>query len=602
VSITPGGPALQSALVRFPTSTGRRWLSFDDPVEIITAWDIDEVIPALRRIEAATGQEGLWAAGMLSYDASPAFDPALRTHRHPDVPLLAFGLFRRAIRSRGPAGMRFTLGDLQPSENESQHATALSAIRELIASGDTYQVNHTLRLTADFTGDPLSLFEALCRAQQADHLAYLDLGSAAIASASPELLFTLEPKTNADSGSSTIVSRPMKGTRPRHPVPAMDADLAIELFTSEKDRAENTMIVDMMRNDIGRIATVGTLAVPSLHTIESYPTVHQMTSTVTAETDAGLTDILRAVFPAASITGAPKFRTSQIIADTEGTPRGVYCGSVGVISPTGVAEFNVMIRTAWIDRTTGRLEYGVGGGIVWDSEPSAEYQEAMDKAKVMERVKEPMRLLETLAWHPKTGPTLLDLHVERLARSAQHFGFDVDLNEVRRALESFDANESTKLRLLVSSDGAIDLESSPIGPRAPEPMALPLDTHPVDRSNEYLFHKTTQRQRYETAKARFPDASDVLLWNESGELTETTRGNIVVELDGQPFTPPVSSGLLAGTFRADLLAQNQVTEQTITFADLERATAVWMINSVRGWVTVEHEALKTAARDLVAAH
>jgi para-aminobenzoate synthetase/4-amino-4-deoxychorismate lyase len=381
----------------------------------------------------------------------------------------------------------------------------------------------------------------------------------------------------------------MKGTRPRHPDPTIDRDLAEELISSEKDRAENTMIVDMARNDLGRVADVGSVDTTALHTIESYPTVHQLTSTVVADTDASIAEIFAATFPGASITGAPKIATSRLITELETSPRGIYTGAVGLIEPGGDAEFNIAIRTAWVDRRTGLATYGVGGGIVWDSNETAEWEEAHDKARVLHRATRPFRLLETLGWDPGAGPILLDRHLHRLGESAAHFGFDCDIEEVRRRLGAVRADTARRIRVLLAPDGALEVQV--LDPPVPgnDPWLLALDSFPVASDDEFLRHKTTRRDRYDEARARFPDADDVVLWNERGEVTETTIANLVVETDGEALTPAASSGLLPGTLRAELLANRRIREAVLTLDDLHRADKIWAINSLRGWVPAKFE-------------
>lgn len=537
---------------------------------------LSDVDPTIDAVEAAAKQ-GLWLVGFVSYDAAPAFDEALCSLRDRTAPLAAFAAFGEPHPSRGPAGRAFSTSDWTPDTDQRGFEAAVESIRELIAAGETYQVNYTMRLNCDFWGDPEGLFAALCRAQRADHLAFLDFGEFEVCSASPEQLISRR--------GSSVTTRPMKGTRPRHPDPKIDRLLADELVRSEKDRAENTMIVDMARNDLGRVAEIGSVRVAKLHTVESYPTVHQLTSTITAESGANLRELLGAIFPGASITGAPKVAASRVIAGLEAAPRGVYTGSVGVVEPGGDAEFNIAIRTAWIDQRIGRAVYGVGGGIVWDSVPTLEWHEAHDKARVLHRATRPLRLLETLAWEPGAGPILLDRHLRRLTGCAEHFGFDVDPGEVRRRLDAIRADTAQRVRVLVSADGAVEVQVTEMAPpTANQIWMIAIDTLPVSSGDEFLRFKTTRRDRYEQALARHPDADDVLLWNERGELTETTVANLVLEIDGVALTPADSSGLLPGTLRAELLANRRIREATLTLADLDRADAVWLINSVRGWI------------------
>jgi para-aminobenzoate synthetase/4-amino-4-deoxychorismate lyase len=379
----------------------------------------------------------------------------------------------------------------------------------------------------------------------------------------------------------------MKGTRPRHPDPTQDRALVEELFRSEKDRAENTMIVDMSRNDLSRIARPGTVKVPRMHHIETYPTVHQMVSSVTAETDSSLMEVLSAAFPAASITGAPKVATTRIIASLEQEARGVYTGAIGHVAPGGSFELNVAIRTAWVDRRKGTVVYGVGGGIVWDSDPAAEWREAMAKARILARAESDLRLLESMAWNPEGGVFLLDRHIERLERTAAHFGFRIDAEEVRRLLDTQRAQTPCSLRLLVDPDGTLELLSSDLPAPFDETVHVVFDDRPVESGDEFLAHKTTRRHRYDEARMRRPDVFDVVLWNERGEVTESTIANVVVEVDGAFVTPPTTSGLLPGTLRAELLATGRIAERVLTPSEMERATRVWLINSVRGWIPIQ---------------
>jgi para-aminobenzoate synthetase/4-amino-4-deoxychorismate lyase len=572
---------VQRALLRHATPQGRRWVAFADPIEQFVAERHEEVRSVLHEAEAAA-VAGHWVVGFVSYDAGPAFDAAIRAHRDPGTPLVAMASFAEARPSRGPAGRPFSAGEWQPSDTQERFETAVRRIREQIGAGETYQVNYTMRLDADFDGDPEGLFSALCRAQRADHLVFVDLGDAAVCSASPELFVRRVGRQ--------VETRPMKGTRPRHPDPVVDRDLAEELLASEKDRAENTMIVDMARNDLGRIAEVGTVRTTALHTVESYPTVHQLTSTVVADTDASLGELFAATFPGASITGAPKVATSRIITELEDRPRGVYTGAVGLIEPGGDAEFNIAIRTAWVDRRAGRATYGVGGGIVWDSDPTEEWNEAHDKARVLHRATRPFRLLETLGWDPGAGPILLDRHLHRLAESAAHFGFDCDIDEVKRRLGAIRADTPRRLRVLLAADGALEVQELDPPGATNDAWSLVLDTLPVSSDDEFLRHKTTRRDRYDEARARFPKADDVVLWNERGEVTETTVANLVLEVDGEAITPATTSGLLPGTLRAELLANRRIREAVVQLDDLHAAERIWLINSLRGWIpaTLSH--------------
>ena len=582
--MTNPSTSLSSALVRH--GEARHWLEFDNPTESRTIWELDEVIDALSAAEAAA-RKGSWVVGMLSYDAGPAFDPAVTSQRDPTTPLLALATFDDAAPSDGPRVAAFEISEWEPDQDFAQYSNALETVRELIRAGETYQVNYTMRRHATFWGSAEGLFAALSRAQEAEHDAFLHFGTHALCSASPELFFT--------KAGSTFLSKPMKGTRPRHFDPELDAELASELTTSLKDRAENIMIVDMVRNDLGRIAEPGTVHVPHLLDIEHYPTVHTMTSTVVAESSAGLVEALQALYPVASITGAPKYRTTEIIADLEASPRGAYCGSVFVLSPDGRWEFNVIIRSVWLDLVNGRGTYGVGGGIVWDSNPAKEWDEANHKSRVLARAGKPLRLLETMAWTPEGGVSLRQRHINRLLAAGDHFDIHVDMDEVMDLLNTVRSDTPLKLRLLIDAAGGPELQVGPMPAENGDTRRLPIDTEPTDPFDEFLVFKTTIRNRYDDAMARFPDAPDVILWNRRGELTETCIANLVLELDGELVTPHHQSGLLPGTLREELLERGQLTERVLTIDDLHRASRVWTINSVRGWDLVGLEAAEEHA-------
>ncbi len=570
--------AVRTALLQFPVDGERRWLSFGAPRRTIVADELRGVPSAMAEAEQAAA-DGSWVVGMVSYDAGPAFDEAIRAARLRRCPLVSFGVFDAPRPTAGPTATGgYHVGPWVPNRSRPAHLTAIRTIRELIAAGETYQVNHTLRLRSPFRGDPLGLFGDLVRAQRADHAAYLDLGDRAVCSASPELFVRREGRR--------LTSKPMKGTIGRHPDPGFDALAAEHLARSEKDLAENTMIVDMVRNDLSRIADPRSVRVPALHTVETYPTLHTMTSTVVADSDAGPAEVFAALFPAASITGAPKVRTTEVIEALEGDGRGVYTGAVGAMAPDGTMEFNIAIRTVWVDRDRGTAEYGVGGGIVWDSDPAEEWLEVEHKSRVLGRARSDFRLLETMAWSPEGGVALRDRHLARMADSARHFGFEFDAARIDELLEGLTAAGPLRLRLLGAPDGGVELEVA----EAPEPVTdswdVPVDVVPVPRGHEFLFHKTTVREVYDDARARFPGAPDVLLFNEVGELTETTIGNLVLDLDGVLVTPPVSCGLLPGTMRAELLATGTVVERVLVRSDLDRAARAWMVNSLRGWVPI----------------
>ncbi len=549
-------------------------MRFEDPIETVTVWELEGVLDALQKAEDATAA-GHWVVGLLSYDAGPAFDPAVVSQRDEATPLLAYGIFTSGTPSDGPLDGPFEISEWTPDQSEADYSKSIDAVREYIRSGETYQVNYTVRRNATFWGSAEGLFASLSRAQRAKHDAFLHFGTHALCSASPELFFTRD--------GDILSSRPMKGTRPRHFDPVVDRAIVDDLQSSLKDRAENVMIVDMVRNDLGRIAEVGSVNVPKLLEVEHYPTVHTMTSTVDAVSKVGLVEALQALYPVASITGAPKYRTTEIISELEHTPRGAYCGSVFALSPDGRWEFNVVIRSVWLDLENGQGTYGVGGGIVWDSEAKNEWEETEHKSRVLARAGKPLRLLETMAWTPDAGISLRQRHINRLLSAGDHFNIHVDMDIVMDLLNTVRSDTPVKLRLLIDAAGVPELQIGPLPPDGDEPRTLPIDTEPTDPYDEFLVYKTTIRNRYDDALERFPDAPDVILWNRRGELTETCIANLVLDLDGALVTPHHSSGLLPGTLREELLDRGQLVEKLLTLDDLQRADKVWTINSVRGW-------------------
>jgi para-aminobenzoate synthetase/4-amino-4-deoxychorismate lyase len=560
------------------------WWRFRDARDVVVATRIEEVLPALQNVERRVEREHLWAAGFIAYEAGPAFDVAIRSRPPGSMPLLWMSLFpepRLVQLPERPAQAEVRRYAWKPSVERNEYERAIARIRELIAAGDTYQVNYTLRLLAPAVEEPQALFLRMVAANRPLHAAYLDCGRFAVCSASPELFFRLEK--------GALVSRPMKGTAGRGLWLEQDKAKGAELAASQKNRAENTMIVDMVRNDVSRVSQTGSVRVAQLFELERYPTLWQMTSTVTARSTASTCDILQALFPPASITGAPKIRATQIIADLEPAARGVYTGCIGYLAPGRRAKFNVAIRTAIVDRVAGNVEYGVGGGIVWDSTSQSEYEECLLKARIVTDTPPPFALLETLLWEPGSGWFLLDEHLRRLAESADYFDARVDIPSVRERLDTlartFDAMPQ-RVRLIVARNGSASCDAAPLTDPGTR-VRLALAAAPIDPGDPFLYNKTTHRKVYEEAKAARPDCDDVVLWNGRGEATETTIANLVVERDGRRITPPVECGLLPGVFRAYLLVRGEIAEARVTLDELRRASRIWTINSVRKWREAE---------------
>jgi para-aminobenzoate synthetase/4-amino-4-deoxychorismate lyase len=426
-------------------------------------------------------------------------------------------------------------------------------------------------MEAELTGSPESLFSAMLRAQPECYGSFIDLGESQILSVSPELFLR--------SDGTRVITKPMKGTAPRGRSTVEDLEIRDRLLRSEKERAGNLMIVDMLRNDLGRVARSGTVTVSELMQPERHPTVWQLTSTVQAELESGtgLAELYTAVFPCGSVTGAPKRSTMEIISMLETEPRGVYCGAIGYLAPGGTsAEFAVAIRTGIVE--DNRFTYHVGGGITYDSLAASEYDECLLKALVVTDHREPPDLIETMRYVRGEGIPLLQDHIERLAGSAAYWGIDLDPALVGEALSAVEGADELRVRLVLHSDGSVSVTSVPM-PVWDEPVGLAVSNTRVDPSNPYWFHKTADRSRYPFSD----DDSEALLVNLDGEVTETNRSNLMAHLDGRWVTPPVTAGLLPGVARARAIVEREVTEQSLTVDDLRRAEELAVTNAVRGW-------------------
>lgn len=532
----------------------------------------------LAEAEAAAGA-GLWVAGFVAYEAAPAFDPALRvaSRGHGSLPLAWFTAFRHR-RATDPPTPRVaaTPPRWTSAMTAEEHAIAVARIRELIAAGTTYQVNLTTQLRSR-VDDPNRLYGQMLAAQPGRFGALLTFPSHAVVSASPELFF----ETRGDR----IVTRPMKGTARRGRWPDEDDDAGRDLRASPKERAENVMVVDLIRNDLGRIATVGSVAVDELFTVEGYPTVWQMTSTVSARLRPATTlgDVFTALFPSGSVTGTPKVSAMAAIAELEALPRGVYCGSVGFIEPgPGLrARFSVAIRTAVVDRRAHAACFGSGGGITWSSNPASEWAELVAKTELLHRGAAAGGLIETMRRHDGDTILNLDRHLARLARSARVLGIPLDPDLARAAALRSDG--PGRLRLRLEPDGRLTSTVTDLPAADRRAVRLALLEHAVSSEDRLLFHKLTDRSRYERwLGQRPPGVDDVILTNERDEVTETTIANLAVGRDGRWWTPPLSSGLLPGVERGRLVDAGVLGERVIHAAEL-RGASLALISSLRGW-------------------
>ncbi len=554
--------------------SGDGWLHFREPDRVVGADRPGTVGPALAEVERLTRDSGLHAVGFVTYEAGAAF--GLATHPPiDDLPLAWFALFdpAKVVRlAAPPPGESYELGALAPSMRRTAFAQAFEEIKTRLAEGDTYQVNFTFQMSGRFDGDAASLFCDLVEAQQGRHSAFIRIGDWAICSASPESFFAID--------GVNIKARPMKGTARRGRTLDEDRQASDNLRESAKQRAENVMIVDMIRNDLGRVAEVGSVEVLELCRTERYPTLWQMTSLVSARSTASLDALFAAMHPSASVTGAPKVRTMEILTALEHGPRGVYTGAIGQVPPDGNASFNVAIRTAVVDEAAHTISFGIGSGIVWDSDADAEYDECLLKGAVLGRRREQFELLETLRWTPDGGYFLKARHLDRLVGSAEYFGIPVDWDQLSRALDNAasGATSALRVRLLVNRQGSPRAEHTPLVP-SEGPLRVRFAAEAIDPHEVWLFHKTTNRATYARAREG-QDCDEVLLWNPRREVTEATTANLVVEIDGQKVTPPIECGLLAGTYRAEMLARGDVSERVVTIDDLRSAGRFWLVNSV----------------------
>jgi para-aminobenzoate synthetase / 4-amino-4-deoxychorismate lyase len=555
-----------------------RLLIFDQPRRLLVALRPEEVQDCLRQADDALAG-GNHVAGYISYEAALGLDKAFETSRTYLMPLLWLGVFSAPISSDGPDSHVLSpslqwRAELTPEE----YRATIGSIRSQIASGSTYQANFTFRLSSSYTGDPWELFSFLYHNQPSTCCMYIDTGRWSICSASPELFFALD--------GSTLTVRPMKGTLRRGRWPDEDERFARQLQLSEKDRAENLMIVDMMRNDLGRICDLGSVQARRLFEVERHPTLFQMTSTVTGSTNALFSEIVSALFPCASVTGAPKIETMRILARTERSPREVYTGSMGYITPARQARFNVAIRTVVVDKRAGTAHCGIGSGITWDSSSEQEYHECLLKIRFTEQNRSVFQLLETFRWNPDSGFALLGLHFARLEQSARFFDFrfsrDHALSTLHAAVQNV-ARLPMKVRLSLSVSGALTVNAAPLeSDPLPVPALVRFADSPVDREDAKLFHKTTDRELYRHLLGSAPDCYDVLLWNGEAFVTELTRFNLLASIGGRWTTPPVEHALLSGTLRQELLQAGLVEEAALTKVRLQTEQILAAINSVRG--------------------
>ena len=562
------------------------------PARVLVAHHIDEVKPVLEAVHAAA-EAGHWCVGHVRYEAAPAFDAALQVHAA-DGPLVWFEVHDGApsawppAEAAGPAEARATW---LPTLARPDFDAAIARIHQAIGDGELYQVNYTAPWMGTVTGEGAALFDALLRAQPGGYAACFTAGDEQVLSVSPELFFDWQ----ASAAGGSILARPMKGTAARGATPALDVAAAERLRASPKERAENVMIVDLLRNDLSRIAEPHTVRVPELFHTQALPTVWQMTSDVQARTRSGLRlpDVFAALFPCGSVTGAPKVRAMQLIRELERQPRGIYCGAIGVVRPDGrggiAATFNVPIRTVVMRGTQARCS--IGSGITASAEAGAEWQEWLHKQAFLARASEPFEVLETLALVDGVYRHQAE-HLARMAEAAQHFGYPWQPAAVHACLQALAAQHGSgpwRVRLLLDRFGQPRAEAFALQPTA-TPVRLQLAPRPLAEAHgEWVRFKTTRRAHY-AAFAPAPGSGifDTVLFNAEGEITESTFGNLAMQMDdGRWLTPPLACGLLPGVGRAVALREGRVQEGVVRVQDLHRVRRWAFINSLRGWLDAE---------------
>lgn len=565
-----------------------RWRTFSEPVEVLESTDINQVLPILAQVEKQIG-DGLWAVGFISYEASAAFEISATTRSEEDFPKIWFALFQNSSlidlpRSQG----NFYLGEWRPELDSEKYYQAVSKVKEYIKRGDTYQTNFTFRQSARFAGDPFECFLSFIEHQSTPYGAFISCDEFSICSASPELFFTKD--------GTKIITKPMKGTAPRKLEDDEDQKQPDYLKLSSKERSENVMIVDMIRNDLSRIAADASVKPLSLFDVEKFETLWQMTSTIEAYSDKSASEILTALFPCASITGAPKCSTMKIISELEISPRKLYTGAIGLLSPKMMeqTQFSVAIRTLLIDHRQKDASYGVGSGVVWDSDSAQEYCECLLKSEATPNYPLNLELLETILWSEDKGFVLLDSHLERMQNSASFFGFNFEFSKIQNYLRDISIGWKSKIRvrLLVSGDGGIRHEAFDFTPSS-RLLKLALAKSAINSKNIYLLHKTTERSIYNAALNALPEYDDVILYNENNEVTETCIGNIAYRRADIWYTPPLSCGLLNGVLRQQLLAEGKLQEGILLVEELSRIDEIALINSVRGWCSATFDSAST---------
>jgi len=556
---------------------------YREPLDIIAARRPEDVGPALEQVRKALA-DGKHAAGWMNYEAGHGLEPKLAPLAQPgeDLPLLWFGLFFEA-EPIDKAALADLLGDPagawvgppRPGISRAAYEQAHARVQDYIAAGDIYQANLSFRADVAVRGNPLALYARLRRNARAGWGGIVHDGRNWLLSFSPELFFK--------SDGRHVEARPMKGTASRAQDPAEDEALARALAADPKQRAENLMIVDLIRNDLSRVAQAGSVATPLLFAVEHYPTVHQMVSAVEADLAPGrdAVDLVRALFPCGSVTGAPKVRAMEVIAEVEADVRGPYTGAIGAFAPDGGAAFNVAIRTLVLEEGRNDARIGLGSAVVADSTVEGEWQECLAKGAFLTMDQPRFDLFETMRFDPDEGIVRLEEHVARLGESAREFGFSFDRHEIRNEMHAatFRLTQPSRVRLMLSQSGAVSIEVTPIPATPPQPVVVRVAPLPVDPEDFRLRHKTTDRAFYAAARAK-AGSFEVLFERPDGLLTEGSFTTLFVRKGENLVTPPLSLGLLPGIQRALLLESGEAIEGELTIADL--GGEFYLANDLRG--------------------
>lgn len=552
---------------------------YTDPVDILIAddpGDIDDIFAKLTQYH----QEGYFIAGYLSYDLGYVFEDALSHRLAPKrpTPLLNFGIFKTFER-QAPTQLLYSSQapdlTLTPLWSEAEYSKRFSQVMDYIRAGDVYQINLTFPMTGPYDGPAHTLYAAFRHRQKGRYGGVVHLGNAPdIISLSPELFFRKEGRD--------MSMRPMKGTRPRSANSQIDEELRLNMRNDVKSQAENLMIVDLLRNDLSRISEPGSVKVPELFALESYETLHQMTSRVVSKLtpDIDMKSIFQNLFPCGSVTGAPKIRAMEIIDDLETTPRGAYCGALGYIDPNGDACFNVGIRTLTLSGK--RLTYNVGSGLVYDSQAQDEYHECLLKADVLSQP--PAGIIETCLWTPKDGIVRGKAHKARMMKSAKALGYPFNPAQYDALIDGIKAKETSQhIRITLSAEGDLNLSQKYfVSLDRPKIMVSP---HKLSKQVQYSKHKISRRNFYDEERERLKALTgidEVIFLNESGKLCEGSFTSIFIEKDGKLLTPALKTGILPGVLRAQLLRSKKARTADLTEDDLLGAKNIYIGNSMRG--------------------